>query len=251
MADPQSSPLPVFYRNPVPLDRVRHAKLGFVRPKDHGFARGVNSVPIAAIEFQSAARNYPIVFTNTDPAGAVAVLGFEAGQNLFLESSDRWADDCYVPAYVRRYPFVFTRTPAGEFVLCMEEAPGLLAEGGEAIFGADGKPSKMIEEVLRFAGDFQLQIDVVQHFVRACIAAGVLVENRASIQMPDKRAVTLQGFRTIDTKRFEALPEATVAEWWRKGWLMLAYQHLMSLGNWQLLANRASKIANAAKAAKG
>jgi hypothetical protein len=233
---------PVFYRNPVPLDRVRHASKQFVRPRNAAFASHVNSVPLAAVEFNSAARNYPIVFTSGDPIGAVAVLGFQGAQNLFIGDGQQWADDVYVPAYVRRYPFVFTRTPEGEFVLCIEEDAGSVAdEGGEPLF-VDGKPAKVVEEALRFAGDFQVQIDATHAFTRACQAAGLFVDNRASIQMPEGRSITLQGFRTIDAKKFEALPDAVVLDWWRKGWMMLAYSHLMSLGNWQLLANRASRI---------
>ena len=87
-----------------------------------------------------------------------------------------------------------------------------------------------------------MQIDATHAFTRACQAAGLFVDNRASIQMPEGRSITLQGFRTIDAKKFEALPDAVVLDWWRKGWMMLAYSHLMSLGNWQLLANRASRI---------
>ena len=91
---------PVFYRNPVPLDRVRHAAKKFVRPRNAAFANHVNSVPLAAVEFNSAARNYPIVFTSGDPIGAVAVLGFEGAQNLFIGEEQQWAEDVYVPAYV-------------------------------------------------------------------------------------------------------------------------------------------------------
>jgi len=239
MADASTPP---FYSNPVPLDRVRHAGMGFVRPRNFGFARKVNSVPLAAIEFNSAARNYPIVFTAGDPVGAVAVLGFEGSQNLFVGENQQWAEDVYVPAYVRRFPFVFTRTPEGEFVLCIEEDGGtIVPKGGEPLF-ADGKPTKIIEEALRFAGDFQIQIDATHAFTKACQAAGLFVDNRASIQMPDGRTIALQGFRTIDAKKFETLPDATVVDWWRKGWMMIAYAHMMSLGNWQLLANRASRL---------
>ncbi len=245
MAESLSKQTPVFYTNPVPLDRVRHGTKRFVRPRDHSFARAVNSVPLAAIEFNAASKHYPVVFTAGDPVGAVAVLGFEGSHNVFVEDDLRWAEDMYVPAYVRRYPFVFTRTQQGEYALCIEESGGHIAdEGGEPFF-VDGKPSKIVEEALRFASDYQVQIDQTHAFTKACAAAGLFVDNRASIQMPDGRSITLQGFRTIDTKRFETLPEATVVDWWRRGWLMLAYAHLNSLGNWQVLANRGTRAARA------
>jgi hypothetical protein len=248
MADSAATPTPVFYKNPVPLDRVRHGAKRFVRPRDYAFAQGVNSVPLAGLEFNSASKHYPIVFTAGDPVGAVAVLGYEGSRNLFVGDDGRWADDMYVPAYVRRYPFIFTRTPDGEYVLCIEEGAGHVADAGGDPFFVDGRPSKIIEEALRFSGDYQAQIDQTHAFTKACASAGLFVDNRASIQTADGRSITLQGFRTIDMSRFDTLPEATVLDWWRKGWLMLVYAHFNSLGNWQVLANRGTR-ANRAKSA--
>ncbi len=245
MAESTPSQTPVFYTTPVPLDRVRHGAKRFVRPQDYAFARGVNSVPLAAIEFNAASKHYPVVFTAGDPIGAVAVLGFEGSRNVFVDEQMRWAEDMYVPAYVRRYPFVFTRTPDNEFMLCVEESGGHIADSGGEPFFVDGKPSKVVEEALRFSSDYQVQIDQTQAFTKACAAAGLFVDNRASIQTPDGRSITLQGFRTIDAKRFETLPEATVLDWWRRGWLMLVFAHLNSLGNWQVLANRGTRAARA------
>lgn len=245
MSESASTPTPVFYKNPVPLDRVRHGAKRFARPKDFAFAIGVNSVPLAAIEFNAASKHYPVVFTAGDPIGAVAVLGFEGSRNVFVSDDMRWAEDMYVPAYVRRYPFVFTRTPQGEYVLCVEEGAGHISDTDGEPFFVDGKPAKIVEEALRFSSDYQVQIEQTHAFTKACAAAGLFVDNRASIQTPDGRSITLQGFRTIDTKRFETLPEATVLDWWRRGWLMLAYAHLNSLGNWQVLANRGTRAARA------
>jgi hypothetical protein len=239
MANPQK--MPVLYTNPVPVDRVRHAHKRFVRPTNAGFARHANSVPLAAAEFASAARDYPIVFTSGDQVGAAAVLGYEDAQNLFLDADLRWDPYAYIPAYIRRYPFVFSKTEKGEFLLCIDEAANVLADaGGEALFDG-GKPGKLLDEATRFAGEFQHQIDGTNDFLRACRDLDLLVDNRAAFQISQSRTVSLSGFRTIDPERLEKLPDDALVDWHRRGWLLLAHCHLVSQGNWKTLATRAER----------
>src|SRR5262245_41509961 len=101
------SGLPQFYRNPVPLDPVRHAKAGLKNRDDFGFARGTNAIALTGAEFASAARAYPIVFSAAAPVVPFAVVGLRDGDNLFLDAAGNWREDTYIPAYVRRYPFIF------------------------------------------------------------------------------------------------------------------------------------------------
>src|SRR6202035_1680427 len=64
----------------------------------------------------------------------------------------------YIPAFVRRYPFVFSRS-GDRFVLCVdEEFPGINQEGrGQPLFAADGKPSPYLDNVLTFLQEYQAQ----------------------------------------------------------------------------------------------
>ena len=76
------------------------------------FVQQGNAVPISHTEFQPIARHYPIVFTSGDAGksfAAVAVLGLNAGENLFY-ADGAWARGSYIPAYARRYPFCMARS---------------------------------------------------------------------------------------------------------------------------------------------
>src|SRR5690606_24713008 len=112
-----------FYKNVVPLDRARHRKLRRRRSGGRRSAAGVQCVPFAAIELYEAAREYPVVLTGGDDATPVAILGLRAGENLYVDADGRWAPGAYVPVFVRRYPFILSRTgpESTDFVVCIDE----------------------------------------------------------------------------------------------------------------------------------
>jgi hypothetical protein len=247
MTEPADRQMPILYTKPVALDRTAHAKKHFVSPKDTGFARGATHVPLGMAELAFAARHYPIVFPANAPAGPLAILGLEPGKNLFVDAEGRWAEDHYVPAYVRRFPFLFTTAPDGQFVLCIEATANALADDGNApLFQDDGKPGKIVEDALRFAGDFHAQVTLGHSFGDALNAQGLLFDNRAQAQLPGGRNVTLQGFRTLDPEKFDKIDDAVYLDWRKKGWVAAVHCHLLSLGHWQTLANRAARQTKAA-----
>ena len=112
----------MFYERVVALNDQAHAKLK-VRPAiSFAYAARTNSVPLLASEFFDAAREYPIVFARgeTGPVPA-ALLGLREAENLFVDRDGRW-DARYVPAFVRRYPFVPGKGANGELLVCIDEA---------------------------------------------------------------------------------------------------------------------------------
>src|SRR5262245_37895593 len=108
---PANSTMPLFYKNPQPLEPVRHAKAGLSPRNDFSFARTTNAVAITVSQFSSVACNCPIVFSTTQPVVPFAVLGVRDNQNLFVDAQGQWREDAYIPAYVRRYPFIFSEVP--------------------------------------------------------------------------------------------------------------------------------------------
>ncbi|MCG8434237.1 MAG: SapC family protein, partial [Gammaproteobacteria bacterium] len=101
-------PTPPGYERLTPLDRQKHAGLGLRQDQAYRFAAQLNAIYIVATEFFVAAKHYPIVFGKDSATGAflpVAITGLTDKQNLFVDNNGMWRKDCYVPAYVRRYPF--------------------------------------------------------------------------------------------------------------------------------------------------
>ena len=221
---------PLFYRDPKVLSSVEHAAWR-VRPSGVAFARTSNSVPVMVGEFASAARSYPLVFAGADHT-PLAVLGLEQGRNRFIDG-DAWREDAYVPAYVRRYPFVFVQTtnPDG-YVLAIDAGADMVVESGEegAPLFEDGKPSALTRQALQFCDAFTREDRATRQFGAALAEHELLVERTASIAFPDGRKANIEGFRIVDAEKFAALPEAVVVEWHRKGWLALVHFHMASMG---------------------
>jgi len=114
------------FKQPRPLDRIAHKDLTLDRKAGFGFARSQIAVPITLSEFPAVARDYPIVFAGDAPQ-PFALLGLREGHSLMVNDAGQWRKGRYVPAHLRRYPFVFMEAPDNQFVLCIDEAPNILS----------------------------------------------------------------------------------------------------------------------------
>ena len=238
----RSADLPIFYRRPRPLNAVADQGWSLQPVTDFGFARATNSVVLGAAEFPNAMHSYPIVFTSRLPLAAVAVLGLEDNDNLFVGEAGKWRQGHYVPAYVRRYPFLFIEQPEkNELVLCVDEASGLLTQSEDRPLFKDGEPTELVRDALAFCRDFNEQTKTSAAFVGELAKRELLVPNQARIVLPSGRQMTLHDFQVVDEAKFNALPDDVFLEWRHRGWLPLVYCHLLSMQRWKDLAELASK----------
>src|SRR5690606_25699494 len=127
----------MIYERAVPVSSERHRDWSVETGVNYGFARELNSVPLLATEFGPAATEYAVVFAGDEQAVLpAAILGMRAGENSHVDSSGAWTGG-YIPAFLRRYPFVFARSDDGTaFTLCLdEEFDGFNRDGrGERLF---------------------------------------------------------------------------------------------------------------------
>jgi hypothetical protein len=223
----------LFYQQVVTLDRELHAKLKLRPLGNMGFAAGSPVVPLLCAEFAQAAREYPIAFLrNADQSLVPVVLtGVPGGGNLYIDAADQW-NAHYVPAYARRYPFVFAETAPDQLTVCFDQAcPALNNTDGAALFDDNGEPSTTLQQVLQLLREYQSQALLSQSFMQRLDAADLLMDTSAQADLGDGRSLALQGFLVVDEARFKALPEATLKDWFASGELGLIYAHLFSLGN--------------------
>lgn len=236
----EATNLPLFYRSPKVLLPAAHSQRSLAKQPDYGFAAQTNAVPLVAEEIPVAARHYPVVFSDEAVAHPVALLGVRAQQNLFVDDQGRWQAGAYVPAYVRRYPFIFLENDAGtELTLCVDEAAAQFVEGrANPLFDLHGEPTTLARSALAFCRDYQAQHLAAVEFSKAVSAAGLFTDHRADLTLRDGQRMSLAGFKVIDENRFARLPDATLLEWRRKGWLPMVYGHFFSIGAWSALVDR-------------
>lgn len=246
MTEKTETRFPLFYRQPELLTAAQHADLRLCSG-GYGFAWDANAIPLTVIEFGPAMRHYPVVFAAGD-GFPVAILGLDR-RNSFVDG-DAWAPDCYVPAYARRYPFVFVDRSQDSFVLAIDRAaPHFAPDGaGQPLF-ADGKPTGLVENVLTFCRDFHGAHIQTDAFVEALLTQDLLVDQHADARLDSGQALMLRGFKIVDRTKFEALSDELILDWHRKGWLALVHFHFLSLDRFADLLAHAEKNTDAAKTA--
>lgn len=235
--------LPLFFKQPFALDLKRHKKAGLLPLQDVSFATDANSILINGVEFVEAAKSYPIVFTQTDTPLPSVVLGLEQ-QNYFVDEKGQWKDGAYIPAYVRKYPFVFMNVPEqGQFLLCVdEEAKQFRATGNkETLPFYDGEnPSELSRNALEFCTAFHNYHQLTRQFCNALKDADLLVSTRSDAKLVTGREITLGGFLVIDEKKLNSLPDEKILEFQKKGWLAWIHFILQSSTNWKRLVDMAA-----------
>jgi hypothetical protein len=242
------APQLLIYNTAVPITRGRHGDWSLEVTPTYAFSKQTNSVPLMAVEFPQASADYAIVFAGTGEEYLPAViLGVRDDENLYVDRNDNWAA-AYVPAFVRRYPFVFSMS-GDRFLLCIDEAfQGFNQEGrGQKLFDQDGKPSGYTDGILKFLQEYQAQFLRTQQFCSRLRDLDLLEPMQAQVTTDAGRTLSLSGFMAVNRTKLKELPPEKLAEMVRSDELELIYLHLNSMRNFERLRHRLAQ-ADAAQA---
>lgn len=225
--------LPQFYIRPVVLNRDVHAALTISgSPAHFTFAARAQTVVIASVEFFDACRQFPIIFTRTDDGRIVplALMGLEDNENLFVDPNGNWLG-AYIPAYIRRYPFITTDGADGQMAVCFDEAfDGFNREGGMPLF-ENGEPSPKMKDILGFLEDYYIRMKETEQLGAFLAENGLLRQIDAQANLADGRRYALTGMLVVDEPKLAQLPDADIVRLFRGGLLGLIQAHLISLRN--------------------
>lgn len=232
----------LFYDEATPVNEERHRDWSVETGADFAFARRTNSVPLMAVEFPSAAREYAIVFAGTDGGMTlpVAILGIEDKQNLYITGDGGW-QAAYIPAFVRRYPFIFATSDEGKtFTLCIDEGfAGCNREGrGQKLFDDEGKRTEYLDGVLKFLQEYQLQHQRTRAFCRRLRELDLLEPMQANVALESGEKMSLTGFYVVNRDKLKAIPAEQAKDLLETGELELIFTHLHSLRNFGAMVER-------------
>ena len=244
----------LFYEHPVPLNRSEHKDLRLKGVPNLKFAMKTHSVPLTGAEFAIAARDLLIVFAGNDPAetGPIALLGLRQDENLFVDAEGHWEEGTYIPAFVRRYPFVLAEkpvaadgTPPGDelTVFLDEQYEGFGKTEGERLFKDDGTDSELLTNAVKFLGEFQQNVGRTRWFMEQLVKHDLLEPRNVRLQKEGKdgaqgHSINLNGLYVVSEEKMRALDEKTTVEFAREGVFGWIYAHLLSLSNVDRLAHR-------------
>jgi hypothetical protein len=243
------SDLPLFYSSIMPLDSAAHREHRLrLATRPYGFAAQANLIPALVDEFPRAAREMPIVFAPTGKQfAAVFLCGLKPGQNLFVDPDGRW-NAPYVPAYLRRYPFILGERAGAEPFLCIDGTyEGFGAhDAGEQLFAADGKPAEALDRMIRLVTDFAPAAKRTEALTQKLDSMGLLKGVNIDIRDDSGQSASVHGLSIVDEEKLAALPDDAFAEFRSGGILGALYAHLFSIASAQNLANRLKALDKAA-----
>lgn len=236
----------LFYRTVVPVNAERHRDWSVKTGESYAFAAGVNSVPLAAAEFAEAAAAYPVVFAgDANAVFPAAILGTRADENLHVDAGGSWTGR-YLPAFIRRYPFVFSQDAEGKaLTLTIDESfEGCNQAGrGERLFDADGAQTQYLRSVLAFLQEYQAQVMRTRAFCARLAELNLLQPMQAQFTLPGGEQRSLGGFMAVDRQKLKALPAGVVAEMLAKDELECIFLHLASLRHFRDMLARLPQAA--------
>jgi hypothetical protein len=226
--------LPLFYNALEPLNLDQHGKMkvrGLTGLPELG---RTHAVPLTVDEFTLVQRHFPIVFSVGGPPVPIALMGLNEGVNVFLDENGRSTDpNLYIPAYLRRYPFLLAklRPDVDELSLCFDPTSGAVGdfEEGEPLFDGD-QPSAATKAILEFCEQFEAAGLRTNAFVEDLVKSDLLMDGEVAIQPEGAdQPFVYRGFRMVDEEKVRNLRGDELRKMNQNGMLPLIYAHLFSL----------------------
>ena len=237
----------------VPLTFAQHGKKHLLPVSSYAFAARQTIIPAVVAEFSAAMHTYPILFAeHKGEAAPFLLMGLAREENLFVDSLGKWRAG-YIPATVRRYPFIFVQAPKTandeegkeRLVLCIDEESGLLAdEGGAPLFTEDGKRTPIMEKLFRFLGEYHRSAQVSRRFAAVLKEKQLLTPFNLRIDAAGDKNFKLEGLQMVNEKRLGELSGQDYLA--LKPVMGMIYAHLLSLGSLNGLVARKKAAAAAA-----
>lgn len=232
------------YEAPELLNPEVHGTMGFKpshRPFD--FVANVRAIPLTMIEFGSAMRNYPIIFSGLKKPIPLAIVGLLDDINLFVDEEGQWDEFSYVPTYLRCYPFTFAKEAGGQMAVVVDRNATSVSEKPDYPFFVDGKTSEHTEALMKLCAEYERERQRTESFCRKLVDLGLLATMQAA-HVPEggTESQALANYVAIDATKLDELPAEEIYELHRSGFLSASYLHLYSLENWRhLMARRVAR----------
>lgn len=245
MATAPQPQLPLFYKDLLPLNSRDHGDWKVSSFDDAGFLADTHAIPLTVDEFVDAQRNYPIVFTAGENPLPIALMGLNEGVNTFIDDDGKLEAGVYVPAYIRRYPFILAKLnkDSDDMSLCFDPQAGVVkkSKDGQELFDGEN-PTEYTQGVLEFCRRFEESGQRTRNFLEELKKLDILMDGEIAItrnDLPEKPFV-YRGFQMVDEKKLRELPAETADALNKNGMMMLIHAQLFSMNLMRSLFERQS-----------
>lgn len=223
----------------VPLNAQAHGPLKLKPTGRYSFAKGTHLVSVVLHEFPMVSLNCPILFVKNAQTGEfmpMALMGLEAGRNLFVQEDGAWRAGCYVPAAFRRHPFALAHDGADALYVCIDEDSDFVhTEEGEPLFDESGQMSPLLQKIKDFLLELYRSEVLAKSFCQKLAELELLVPGGLQIRDPQgiKR---YDGSFVVDEKKLSELDDDKFLSLRAHGFLVGIHAHLTSLLQLERLA---------------
>lgn len=237
----------MFYKRPEPLSLEKHRNLGVKQiAAPFSFLKTAHAVPITVSEFGVAATCFPIIFVGADKT-PVAVMGVRQNENEYVDASGQPDPDTYLPAFARRYPFVFASDPKNDkLLLCVDTEASMVSSTPDVKFFEGDQPSKFTQDAIEFCKEFERQRRATVEFVEMLDKASLFEQKAVAYTPRDAQGnpgepLKIADYWAISEEGLNALPDSKFHDIRNTGALAAIYAHMVSLMNWQRVIQRAMR----------
>lgn len=239
---PQAQNLPLFYNDLIPLSSIDHAAYKGRAMANLSMIANTHAMPLTVEEFIVAQRSQPIVFSANDEPLPLALFGLNEGVNMYLDADLNLVPGAYLPAYLRRYPFMLVRLQQDreELSLCFDPTSGLLGdfEEGMPLF-VDGQPSTETQSTLAFCEQFEMGVQKTVQFMAELKEYDLLMDGEVTIEQQGvSQPFIYRGFKMVDENKLRELRGDQLRKMMQSGMLPLVHAHLFSLQHMPTLFQR-------------
>jgi len=236
--------LPLLYNALEPLSSSVHAKMSIRRINKAPAIGGTHAIPVTVDEFPLLLRHYPIVFAAGENPIPLALMGLTEGVNTFIDEEGKPIEaNTYVPAYIRRYPFLLARLrpDTDELSLCFDPTLGAVGEheDGERLFTDEGEPTDTTKAILQFCEQFETAGQRTGAFLEELKKTDLLMDGEVAIQPEgaDKPFI-YRGFGMVDEEKLREVRGDELRKMNQNGMLPALFAHLFSLSQIRELFTR-------------
>jgi hypothetical protein len=234
MATQAPNNLPLLYSGLEPVNSQAHGDKKVRRIESIPLVAQAHAIPVTVDEFMLAGRHYPIVFSSGDQPVPLALMGLHEGANTFFDAGGKLIErNVYMPAYLRRYPFMLARLSdeTDQLSLCFDPTAGAIGDfdDGDPLFDGEN-PSSATNDILGFCEQFEQAGQRTGAVMEEFKAMGLLMEGEVAIQPEGtEQPFVYRGFQMIDEAKFRELRGDELRKMNQGGTLALVMAHLFSL----------------------
>ena len=232
------------YKKPELLNAEEHGTMGFTpAEKPFEFVKGVRAIPLTMTEIGSAQRHYPVIFSSLKDPVPLAVVGILDDVNLFVDEDGNWDPMCYVPTYLRCYPFTFAFEKSGQLAVVVDRDAHSVSETPQFPFFVNGEISEHTDALMQLCVQYDRERRRTQEFCKKLVELDLLVMLSAMYKPEDGgEQKSMADYVGIDAQKLQDLPSDVIHEMHQVGFLSASYLHLYSLENWRhLMARRVAR----------